>query len=391
MSGGADGPDAAAPSAGAACWFALRAPEVVGAASAPASSTAVAATAPSRALAGQALVQVRAGSVRFPLRRDWRGRSLLSVHALNGVDLDILRGETLAVVGESGCGKSTLAQLIMSLLPLSTGRLSFDGIDLATVPSAQMRRLRQRLQMVFQDPQASLDPRMPAWQLIAEPLRVARRLPPGALRARAGELAELVGIRADQLERYAHEFSGGQRQRLAIARALALEPQLLVLDEPTSALDVSIQAQILNLLSQLQSRLGLTYLFISHNVAVVRHIADRVAVMYLGQIVELGPGALVLDSPRHPYTRQLIGAVPRLHEPLSIPPAAAAEPMSNLALPAGCFFRTRCGWSNAGCGAAQPLRPMQDGRWVRCHRAEEIDTEQADRADRADRVGRRQE
>jgi peptide/nickel transport system ATP-binding protein len=319
------------------------------------------------------LAHIDAVDVRFPLGRNWRGRPAMTVHALNGIDLDILRGETLAIVGESGCGKSTLAQLVMSLVPPTAGRVCFDGADLATLSADELRRIRHRFQMVFQDPQSSLDPRMPAWRVISEPLSVADHLPSQALRKRAGELAELVGIRDEQLERYPHEFSGGQRQRLAIARALAFEPQLLVLDEPTSALDVSIQAQILNLLMELQSRLRLTYLFISHNVAVVRHVANRVAVMYLGQIVELGPCDLIIEKPRHPYTRQLIGAVPRLHQPLTIPPQSLGESRSNLCLPRGCFFRSRCAWVDEGCAAAQELRVLADGRQVRCHRAEIIE------------------
>jgi peptide/nickel transport system ATP-binding protein len=318
--------------------------------------------------AGRPLVELVGAEVRFPMGRNWLGRPAQSVHALNGVDLRIRRGETLGVVGESGCGKSTLAQLIMGLVQPSAGVVRFDGTDLGGLSAARLPVLRRRLQMVFQDPQSSLNPRMPAWRLIAEPLQVVHRLGDVALRRRAVELGGLVGIREESLERYAHEFSGGQRQRLAIARALALEPELLVLDEPTSALDVSIQAQILNLLAALQKRLGLTYLFISHNVSLVRHIADRVAVMYLGQIVELGRAALVLDEPRHPYTRQLIAAVPKLHARAAVD-ASAGEPRSNLALPSGCYFRSRCPAAGEGCGEAQSLRESADGLWVRCHRA----------------------
>jgi peptide/nickel transport system ATP-binding protein len=321
----------------------------------------------------RSLVHIDAVHVHFPLGQNWRGRPAMTVHALNGIDLCIGRGETLAVVGESGCGKSTLAQLVMSLLRPTAGSVSFDGVDLRTLPAAELRVIRRRFQMVFQDPQGSLDPRMAAWRVIAEPLSVTLHLPSRELRRRAGELAALVGIRDELLERYPHEFSGGQRQRLAIARALALKPELLVLDEPTSALDVSIQAQILNLLMELQSNLNLTYLFISHNVAVVRHVADRVAVMYLGQIVELGPCEATIDHPRHPYTRQLIGAVPRLNQPLKIPPQAVVEARSNLRLPTGCFFRSRCAWATQGCSAPQELRALADGRRVRCHRAEIIE------------------
>ncbi len=315
------------------------------------------------------LVSIEGLTVRFPVRKNWRGRPTMTVHALNGVDLELRRGETVGVVGESGCGKSTLAQVVMSLLKPNEGQVRFDGTDLRSLKPAELRRMRRRLQMVFQDPQASLDPRMQAWRLITEPLLVAQRMSESALRRRAVELAGWVGVQEEQLERYAHEFSGGQRQRLAIARALASAPELLVLDEPTSALDVSIQAQILNLLMELQARLGLTYLFISHNVAVVRHIADRVAVMYLGQIVEVGPTARVLDQAAHPYTQQLLGAVPRLHEPLKIPARTVGEPRSNLSLPGGCYFRQRCSRSNDACAEPQILRPQPDGSSVRCHRA----------------------
>jgi peptide/nickel transport system ATP-binding protein len=355
---------------GAACWFADAAVEKFQSESPAGSSGSGADASPREA---RALVRIEAATVSFPLGRNWRGRPTMTVHALNGIDLDILRGETLGIVGESGCGKSTLAQLVMSLLPPTTGSVWFDGIRLGDRTAGELRVIRHRFQMVFQDPQSSLDPRMAAWRVICEPLSVTRRLTPRELRARAGELAELVGIRDELLDRYPHEFSGGQRQRIAIARALALQPQLLVLDEPTSALDVSIQAQILNLLMELQSSLRLTYLFISHNVAVVRHLASRVAVMYLGQIVELGPCDSIIDHPQHPYTRLLIGAVPRLHQPLAVAPQSVAEAHSNLRLPAGCSFRPRCAWSNEGCSVAQELRTRPDGRAVRCHRADEIE------------------
>jgi peptide/nickel transport system ATP-binding protein len=315
--------------------------------------------------------------LRFPVGFDWRGRPRGHVHALNGVDLALRRGETLGIVGESGCGKTTLGQVVMRLLAPSRGRVMFDGVDLAGVDAARLREIRRRFQIVFQDPQSSLDPRMTVWRVITEPLAVADRHANSWLRDKARVLAEEVGLRPDQLERYQHEFSGGQRQRIAIARALAPGPDLLVLDEPTSALDVSVQAQILNLLLALQQRLGLAYLFISHNVAVVRHIADRVAVMYLGQIVELGMAAQVLDSPGHPYTRALLAAVPKIGGDQGIGlPVRSTELPSNLDLPAGCFFRERCPFAAAGCEKPQPLveaeRANAESHLVRCHRLREL-------------------
>ena len=364
LAAAADLPDRAS-----ACWFPLAAEDPPRAAvRASAADPAALSPVVERAYAPP-LVSIEAAEVRFPVGSRWGGEPAAMVHALNGVDLQIFRGETLAVVGESGCGKSTLAQLVMSLLQPNEGRVWFDGADLNTLAPERRRVTRRRLQMVFQDPQGSLDPRMPVWRIICEPLEVAGNLDRATLRRRAAELAALVGLREDQLQRYPHEFSGGQRQRIAIARALALEPELLVLDEPTSALDVSIQAQILNLLLQLQARLGLTYLYISHNVSVVRHMAGRVAVMFLGQVVELGSSAQILEDPRHPYTRQLIGAVPRLDRPLAVPDPALAEPRSNLQLPSGCFFRSRCSQSNAACAEPQHLRALPDGRQVRCQRA----------------------
>ncbi|MGE0006043.1 MAG: dipeptide ABC transporter ATP-binding protein [Parvibaculaceae bacterium] len=306
--------------------------------------------------------------MRFPVGATWLGRPRAHVHALNGVDLTVFKGETLGIVGESGCGKSTLAQVIMALQRPSEGHVLFDGVDLAAADEAQLRRIRRRFQVVFQDPQSSLDPRMRAWRLITEPLAVAGERSSRVLKARAAELAGQVGLRAEQLDRYPHEFSGGQRQRIAIARALALSPDLVVLDEPTSALDVSVQAQILNLLMDLQQRLALTYLFISHNVSVVRHIADRVAVMYLGQVVELGAARDILETPVHPYTKTLIAAVPKLSGRGIAPDPQARELPSNTSLPQGCFFRDRCVYRAEGCERPQHLAQFQD-RLIRCHRA----------------------
>ncbi|MGB6006520.1 oligopeptide/dipeptide ABC transporter ATP-binding protein [Castellaniella sp.] len=319
------------------------------------------------------VLEVRDVRVRFPMLRDWRGRVVQSAHALNGIDLRIRRGEAFGIVGESGCGKSTLAQVLMGLLPPTDG-------DVRRLPRGDGRPAN--IQIVFQDPQSSLDPRLPAWKVIVEPVVVRGRRPaPGqaarqgkaALRARAAELAVQVGLRPETLDRYVHEFSGGQRQRIAIARALSSDPDVIVLDEPTSALDVSVQAQILNLLQDLRRRYGLTYVLISHNVSVVRHLCDRVAVMYLGQIVEQGMASAVLESPRHPYTRELLDAVPRLDRPwVEDAPAAPVELPGNRALPAGCFFRERCPWATQGCERPQSLLCDADAlqHLFRCHVAQ---------------------
>jgi len=327
---------------------------------------------------GAPVLEVQDVHVRFPLARDWRGRPVVHAHALNGVSLQVRRGEAFGIVGESGCGKSTLAAVLMGLLRPTEG-------GLRRPPRADGRPAD--VQIVFQDPQSSLDPRLPAWRVIVEPLvaagglkavgsrgrdGAARRVRPGkaALRARADALARQVGLRPEQLDRYVHEFSGGQRQRIAIARALAPDPDVIVLDEPTSALDVSVQAQILNLLRELRRAHGLTYVLISHNVSVVRHLCDRVAVMYLGQVVEQGPAAQVLESPRHPYTRELLDAVPRLDRPWpEDAPATPAELPGNTVLPQGCFFRGRCPWATTGCDRPQMLlaRPDAPLHAYRCH------------------------
>jgi peptide/nickel transport system ATP-binding protein len=333
-----------------------------------------AATAPEVTTAGAALLALQGLEVRFPAEVNWLGRPRAYVHALNGVDLEVRRGETLGIVGESGCGKTTLGQAVMRLVRPTGGRVVFDGSDVWAASGEALARLRRHFQIVFQDPQSSLDPRMPVGEVIAEPLAVVDRLNAAARRTRVRQLAEQVGLRPELLSRYPHEFSGGQRQRIAIARALALEPSLLVLDEPTSALDVSVQAQILNLLAELQRRLHLTYLFISHNVAVIRHIADRVAVMYLGQIVELGDAAEVLERPAHPYTRALLAAVPKLDAATGLEmPLRNTELPSNRRLPAGCFFRERCPFAVAACVQPQSLAPLAGAaRSVRCHRAAEL-------------------
>ena len=295
--------------------------------------------------------------VRFPAGADWLGRPNEHVHALNGVDMDIRPGETLGVVGESGCGKTTLAMVLIGLIKPTAGTISGG------------REGQVRMQIVFQDPQSSLDPRLPVWRVIAEPLHVQRqgRISREEMKRAAGEAASQVEIPADYLDRYPHEFSGGQRQRIAIARALISEPDVILLDEPTSALDISVQAQILNLLNELQRRRGLTYILISHNVSVVRHMSDRVAVMYLGQIVELGTCEEVLKTPRHPYTRLLLESVPQLGVPVADDAVSSSTELpSNRRLPGGCFFRDRCPLARAGCERPQALQAGQ-GHRVRCH------------------------
>lgn len=297
------------------------------------------------------------------------------IRAVDGVDLALPRGGTLAVVGESGCGKSTLARSILRLVEPSAGRVRLDGEDLLALPPAALRRRRRDLQLVFQDPMASLDPRFPVGRSLAEPLlvhgvgggRAARR-------ARVLELLGLVGLDTAAAERHPHELSGGQRQRVGIARAIALEPKLVVLDEPVSALDVSVQAQILNLLLDLRERLGLAYLFISHDLGVVRAVADRVAVMYLGRIVEEAPADALFEAPAHPYTQALLDAVPRpdpARRRAGRAPPPLGEPPSPERPPPGCPFHPRCPEAMAVCRVEAPApRPPAGGdglRAVRCH------------------------
>ena len=292
--------------------------------------------------------------------------------AVRGIDLDVKAGEMLAVVGESGSGKSTLARCILRLVEPTAGRIVLDGVDLAGVSRAELRKLRRRIQMVFQDPFSSLDPRMTVGACIAEPLAIHRV--PGDRAARVAELLALVGLEAAHVNRYPHEFSGGQRQRIGIARALALDPEVLVLDEPVSALDVSIRAGIVNLLEELRLRLGLSYVLVAHDLSIVRQVTDEVAVMHLGRVVEHGPTPEVLDDPRHPYTRALVSAIP-------VPDPVVERTRSRIVLlgdapspispPSGCHFRTRCPIAVADCAAAVP-EPVAvgPGRTVACIRVD---------------------
>ncbi|MFM9845406.1 MAG: ABC transporter ATP-binding protein [Dongiaceae bacterium] len=293
------------------------------------------------------------------------------VHAVDNVSLKVWPGETLGLVGESGCGKSTLGRCLVRLYDLTAGKLRFQGREIGHLSRRQMRPLRGEIQMVFQDPYASLNPRRRVGDLIAEPLRVHGRRSAGDIRARVDELIGLVGLMPDHLQRFPHEFSGGQRQRIGIARALALEPRLIVADEPVSALDVSIQAQIVNLLTDLRERLNLTYVFIAHDLSVIRQISTRTAVMYLGSIVETGPTETIYQAPAHPYTQALISAVP-------VPDPDRAAGRKRIVLtgdvpspmnpPPGCRFNPRCRYAADRCRTERPvLRPLADGRQVACH------------------------
>jgi oligopeptide/dipeptide ABC transporter ATP-binding protein len=324
---------------------------------------------------GRPLLDVRGVSKEFELARSagarLLGRPRRIVRAVSDVSFAIGRGETLGLIGESGCGKSTLARLLLRLHEPTRGSVVLDGIDVTALPArgAELRRLRRRMQIIFQDPYASLNPRKTVEQIVAAPLRLHEGLSAAAARERAAELIGRVGLQRAQLQRYPHQFSGGQRQRIGIARALVLQPEFVVCDEPVSALDVSIQAQIIELLQRLKADLGLTYLFISHDLAVVGHLSDRIAVMYLGDIVESGPTRLLLDAPAHPYTQALLSAVPRLERHARRERVRLAGDLpSPLAPPDGCKFHTRCPAVMDVCRTVAPvLAPIADGRVVACH------------------------
>jgi peptide/nickel transport system ATP-binding protein len=313
------------------------------------------------------LLSVRGLEVHFPIKSGVVfERQIGAVKAVDGVDLDVPRGWTVGLVGESGCGKTTLGRAVLRLVEPTGGAVSFDGIDVHTLEGEDLRRMRRRMQMIFQDPMASLDPRQSIESVLTEPRR-AHGIDEGGTRS-VSELLDLVGLPASAAWRYPHEFSGGQRQRIAIARALALSPRLVVLDEPVSALDVSIRAQILNLLRDLQTRLGVAYLFIAHDLAAVAHMSHTIAVMYLGQIVEWGEATEVALSPKHPYTQALFAAA----LPIDIDEARegialSGEVPSPLTPPSGCRFHPRCPHAMDRCATEEPpLRPA-DGRPVACH------------------------
>jgi len=322
----------------------------------------------------QPLLEVHDLVMHFPVGGGMFSKPAGVVRAIDGVSFNIRKGETLGLVGESGCGKTTTGRCILQLERPTSGRIVFEGIDMVTLDAAELRAVRRRVQVIFQDPYSSLNPRMTVGQILEEPLKVHRLVrDKGERELRVRDLLVQVGLLPQHAGRYPHQLSGGQRQRVGIARALAMEPALIVCDEPVSALDVSIQAQIINLLEELQARLGLTYLFIAHDLSVVRHISDRVAVMYLGKIVELADRNALYEEPLHPYTRALLSAVPIPDPKIEAKrerTVLRGEVPSPLNPPTGCVFHPRCPIAVDRCSAEiPPLREIRPGHWVACHLA----------------------
>jgi len=319
----------------------------------------------------EVLLRAEGVTKHFPVHgRGVLRREVGQVHAVDDVDLEVRAGETLGLVGESGCGKSTLGRALVRLTDLTAGRIEFDGRDISALSAGELRPLRRELQFVFQDPYASLNPRRRVGAIVGMPLRVQKACPRGEIPDRVAELLELVGLRPEHADRFPHEFSGGQRQRIGIASALALRPRLLIADEPVSALDVSVQAQVINLFEDLQDDLGLTYIFVAHDLSVVRQVSDRIGVMYLGRLVEIGPAEIVSSRPAHPYTEALLSAVPIPDPDLRRERIVLRGDLpSPISPPPGCRFHTRCPHATEIC--SQVLPPMvphgPDGHLAACH------------------------
>ena len=328
----------------------------------------------------EALLDVRNLKKFFPIKRGFLRKEVGAVRAVDDVSFDLRPGETLALVGESGCGKTTTSRCVLRALEPTSGQILFrtgsgDVVDVAKANRRSLAPLRRQMQMIFQDPFSSLNPRMTLLDIVSEPLKVNHVGKRGERTDRVAELLERVGLRPEYMRRYPHAFSGGQRQRIGIARALALNPRLIVADEPVSALDVSVQAQILNLLLELQEEMGLTYLFVAHDLSVVKHISGRVAVMYVGQMVELAESEALFHSPKHPYTSALMSAIPKPDPRARAKRVLLQGEVANPAdPPSGCYFHPRCPHAVEHCRTTAPIwEQIEPGRWVRCHRAKELD------------------